>query len=682
MRTFHCAFAFSAITLPVALVAQCGAGEVEVTLQVTTDDYGYESYWQLTPAGDPCGTNTIGEGGNAAVGCAGGGAQAQTPGGYGNNTTYTEGPWCLIEGASFDIHAIDDWGDTQLSFEVFVNGVSVAQFGGTGAENVWTFIAQMPPSRDMSVTQLTTAIYSNVGEGVVVRGAVKNLGSDVVGSFDLNYSIDGGTPVVQNISSVAIATGDTMQFAHAVPWVSGTTGAYALQVWASNINGGADLEPSNDAMAQELTVNEPIPNIIDQYLAGTYIMTEVANSDEDLLVPRDLDFHPDLARNELWVINKDTEASGGSTVKFTDVGLPTQTHLWQRDPNAWHFMSLPTGIAFGNNGNFSTCPGVFDANHNGGTPFTGPTLWSSDPAIYAQPLFGPLGSHLDMLHVTPNAQGIAAENWNRFWVVDGFNGDVVMHDFLGDHGPGNDYHGNAVIRRYDEVQVTRDPADHVVSHCVLDKNTGWLYVVDFGGQRVFRIDTHSGAVSGTGDYGPWETYDEYSMVTGYTHETVVSSGLIQPAGIDVIDDRLLVSDHSNGDIVIYDIGSLPAVELGRIHTASAGIMGIKIGPDGRVWFVNATTHQLIVCETGSVGIRPVQATDRLLSPSITTGQVTLSGALDLPPTEPVALYDPQGRQLARTTLAVLRAGWDLSAFANGTYVIHLGDRAERVVIRR
>lgn len=111
-------------------------------------------------------------------------------------------------------------------------------------------------------------------------------------------------------------------------------------------------------------------------------------------------------------------------------------------------------------------------------------------------------------------------------------------------------------------------------------------------------------------------------------------------------------------------------------------MGIKIGPDGRVWFVNATTHQLIVCETGSVGIRPVQATDRLLSPSITTGQVTLSGALDLPPTEPVALYDPQGRQLARTTLAVLRAGWDLSAFANGTYVIHLGDRAERVVIRR
>ena len=27
---------------------------------------------------------------------------------------------------------------------------------------------------------------------------------------------------------------------------------------------------------------------------------------------------------------------------------------------------------------------MLDANHDGGTPFAGPTLWSSDPNIYAQ----------------------------------------------------------------------------------------------------------------------------------------------------------------------------------------------------------------------------------------------------------------------------------------------------------
>ena len=46
------------ITFPGDLIAQCGAGEVEVTIAISTDDYGYETYWQLTPTGSPCGTAT------------------------------------------------------------------------------------------------------------------------------------------------------------------------------------------------------------------------------------------------------------------------------------------------------------------------------------------------------------------------------------------------------------------------------------------------------------------------------------------------------------------------------------------------------------------------------------------------------------------------------------------------
>ena len=241
---------------PFHLAAQCPVGEVEVTINVTTDDYGYESYWELTPSGDPCGTNTIGSGGNTAVGCAGGGLQLQAPGGYGNNTVNAEGPWCLTEGASYDIHAIDDWGDGQCSFEVFVDGVSIGQFGGNGAVNIWTFIAQPPQARDMSVTQLTTPIYTSVAEGITVRGVVKTFGSDPVNSFDLNYSIDGGAPVVQNVTGVAIVAGDTIQFAHNVPWVSAAVGTYSLEVWASNINGGSDLVPANDLKQQDLIIGD------------------------------------------------------------------------------------------------------------------------------------------------------------------------------------------------------------------------------------------------------------------------------------------------------------------------------------------------------------------------------------------------------------------------------------------
>ncbi len=136
------------------------------------------------------------------------------------------------------------------------------------------------------------------------------------------------------------------------------------------VNGAVDGNAVNDVLTFDTKVLLPVPNIIDQYLSGTPSVNVIADSDQDILVPRDLDFHPDRERNELWVLNKDVESSGGSTVTFFDPGAPSMDWMWKRDPNAWHFMSLPTGIAMGDNGFFSTCPGVYDANHNGGDPFT------------------------------------------------------------------------------------------------------------------------------------------------------------------------------------------------------------------------------------------------------------------------------------------------------------------------
>ena len=79
--------------------AQCPGGQIEVTIDVAVDAYGYEIYWQLLPNGNNCGNGPVFTGGNTAVGCSGGGDQNQIPGGYGNNSTTTEGPWCLTEGA-------------------------------------------------------------------------------------------------------------------------------------------------------------------------------------------------------------------------------------------------------------------------------------------------------------------------------------------------------------------------------------------------------------------------------------------------------------------------------------------------------------------------------------------------------------------------------------------------------
>ena len=112
-----CALAALATT---SLTAQCDAGEVEITMNIYTDDWGYETYWEITESGAGCGVDPIIVGGNdLEVGCTGGGDQDATGGnGYNNNTVIAIDPFCLTEGSFYDLHFVDDWGDGGLIFEI------------------------------------------------------------------------------------------------------------------------------------------------------------------------------------------------------------------------------------------------------------------------------------------------------------------------------------------------------------------------------------------------------------------------------------------------------------------------------------------------------------------------------------------------------------------------------------
>ena len=440
-----------------------------------------------------------------------------------------------------------------------------------------------------------------------IHGQLTNRGVTTITSFDLNYQISGGNIVTEPINGVNLISGDDYHFSHSTLWSPLSGGTYQVSAWASNLNGNMDENPGDDTLSQKVELSDPVPNLIDQYLSG-YKDTVLGTSADGLDDPKDLDFHPALGRSELWVINHKTENSGGNTVTYFNAGRAGQNSLLRQDANAWHFMSLPTGIAFSENGNFANSPGVFDANHNGGGAFTGPSLWSSDPAIYAQPSGGN-GSHLDMLHESPNCMGIAHEIDNAFWVYDAFNRDIVRYDFQEDHGPGADDHSDGRIRRF-PVPVNRINGE-IPCHLELDEESKWLYIADNGNQRVLRLDITSGIVGGTPTYGPFEPLAEYVTMTGITWEVYLDSGLIEPAGIDVIGDRLLVSDHNNGDIIIYDISGAAPVEMDRIHTGAAGIMGITVGPEGNIWYVNGLRNELHM-------VRPVNTTgldDELLSSS-------------------------------------------------------------------
>lgn len=312
----------------------------------------------------------------------------------------------------------------------------------------------------------------------------------------------------------------------------------------------------------------------------------IAGSGQGINIPQDLDFHP--TRNmELWVINKDEDQTGGSTVTIRNAGKGTQETEYLRDDNAFHFMAFPSAIAFSNNGNFATTANIKDANRQSGT-FTGPTLWSSNMSIYAQPSGGN-GSHLDMLHGSPFSMGIAAETDNAFWVFDGYYGHLVRYDFVDDHGPGNDDHSDGKVHRYTDVQLGLYN-DKVPCHMVLDAAKKWLYIVDGTKGRIIRVNIQSGSKKGELNLIN-EPLQEHWEMQGMEMEVLFSAGFQQASGIEIKDNRIFISDYKTGDIIAFDINTKQ--EIGRVATGKPGVVGIKLDPEGRLWYVNEKSHEVV-----------------------------------------------------------------------------------------
>src|SRR5262249_41028970 len=122
--------------------------------------------------------------------------------------------------------------------------------------------------------------------------------------------------------------------------------------------------------------------------------------------------------------------------------------------------------------------------------FMGPVLWSSDLTIFAKKDPHGLGSHLDMLHDSPNCMGIAHQEANVYWTFDGVSGSISKYDFKQDNGIGNDDHSDGTT--YRSVKAQRRRPRGAQSHMVFRPEDKMLYVADSGNHRVAKLDTTSG----------------------------------------------------------------------------------------------------------------------------------------------------------------------------------------------
>ena len=111
------------------------------------------------------------------------------------------------------------------------------------------------PTYDVAGVSMTTFPYLVLGNAPFdVSGEVVNYGSSTITSMDINYSVNGGATVTESLSGLNIAMFDTYSFTHGTGWTPTAIGNYQIDIWASNINGNADMNTTNDLASGNVDV--------------------------------------------------------------------------------------------------------------------------------------------------------------------------------------------------------------------------------------------------------------------------------------------------------------------------------------------------------------------------------------------------------------------------------------------
>ncbi|MCG9881610.1 MAG: T9SS type A sorting domain-containing protein [Bacteroidia bacterium] len=407
----------------------------------------------------------------------------------------------------------------------------------------------------------------------------------------------------------------------------------------------------------------------------------VASSTNSLVSPIDLDFYPDQSKrpNELWILNQGTNSTGGSTQIVSKANQSTRTYKYVKDGNAWHFMAMASAMAFGDS-NWATSQDIVDANRQGGT-YTGPTLWPGNLSVYgivgnpSTPTEN--GSHLSMIHQTPYGKGIAFERNNVYWVLDGYEGNIKRYDFGNPHEPGGADHSGGGVQVYPDFKFTKHAT--LPSHIVIDGNRKYLYGCDPVGKRIFRIDITTGTNNGNRTKINGENLSlGYVTYTGLTKVDSLITGLNTPVGIDVYGNRLIITDNGSDEIIIYDITN-NYKEIGRIklnYATNPDPMGVKVGPDGKIYFVDKTNRRAYMIDNSSVlptGITPILETNNTLHlfPNPANSQISIQANAEMKNAQIVVLNSIGEIVLNQSTENANSLTLDISALNNGIYFIQV-----------
>jgi len=162
------------------------AGFISLNLELLTDDFGYETYWEIR---NGSGAVVI-SGGNTSVGINGGGLQVATandPGAYDNNTVYTE-TYVVPSDDCYEFELVDDYADG-ICCNFGEGSYTLSDGSGNTISQGGSFEATELVVTGMSVNPLSLNQIDNINTSIFPNPAEDQLFiqfDQVIGSIDIN----------------------------------------------------------------------------------------------------------------------------------------------------------------------------------------------------------------------------------------------------------------------------------------------------------------------------------------------------------------------------------------------------------------------------------------------------------------------------------------------------------------
>ena len=238
--------------------------------------------------------------------------------------------------------------------EILIDGVQVSgDTNGTGVAATMSVpsIGGGCKGRDASAVSLNFQPYQVVDSDVAITGEIRNLGADEITSLAMSYSIDGGTPVMDEFTGLNVQPGEFYTFGFGTFATIADLTEYDVVVNVMGVNGADDENPDNNMVSSELVAVSYIPakKVLAEEATGTwcgfcprgaemmdmmsaqyedFIGIAVHNSDPMVVTEYDGAFGSLIGGYPSMVLDRvNTEAMPGNIADFNNLVLDYQARL-------------------------------------------------------------------------------------------------------------------------------------------------------------------------------------------------------------------------------------------------------------------------------------------------------------------------------------------------------------------